>query len=95
MSPESLPLAKFRLGRIATTSNAQLHLSDEDIVQAIRQHQAGNWGEVPPANWPANEHALKTGGRLFSAYRSAGGKLFYVITEGDRSSTSVLLPDEY
>lgn len=95
MSLESLPIAKFRLGRIVTTPGAQSRMSHEDIVEGIRRHQAGNWGEVPPANWPANEYALKTGRRLFSAYRSAGGELFYIITEGDRSSTTVLLPDEY
>jgi hypothetical protein len=42
-----------------------------------------------------NENALKDGDRLFSAYRTAKGKKLYLITEADRSATTILLPEEY
>lgn len=95
MSLDTLPVAKFRLGRIVTTPGARSRLTDGDILTGIRRHQAGDWGEVPPANWPANDRALKTGARLLSAYRSTSGQLFYINTEADRSSSTVLLPEEY
>jgi hypothetical protein len=95
MSLESLPIAKFRLGHLVSTPNALSRLTHEDILSGIRRHQAGDWGEVDPDDWKANERALVEGTRLFSVYRSTSGIRFYVITEADRSSTTVLLPEDY
>ena len=95
MSLESLPTAKFRLGHIVATANARLRLTDGDILAGIRRHQSGDWGEVQRGDWRANERALKEGTRLFSVYRSASNLRFYIITEADRSSTTVLLPEDY
>jgi hypothetical protein len=95
MSLESLPTAKFRLSHIVSTPNALSQLTAQDILTGIRRHQAGDWGEMHPDDWTANEHALETGTRLFSVYRSAAGTKFWIITEADRSSTTVLLPEDY
>ncbi|HXT10546.1 MAG TPA: hypothetical protein VN873_03210 [Candidatus Angelobacter sp.] len=95
MSPESLPTAKFRPGRIVATANARSQLAEEDILAGIRRHQSGDWGEVHPDDWKANERALEKGARLLSVYRSASNIRFYIITEADRSSTTVLLPEDY
>jgi hypothetical protein len=70
-------------------------LPSEDVHQALRRHASGDWGEVDDHDWKANELALKDDSRLFSAYRTAGGTKFWIITEADRSSTCVLLPEDY
>ena len=94
MSLESLPVARFRLGRIITTPDAQARLSQEDILRGIQRHQAGDWGEVDAHERAANEDALTEGTRLLSTYRSAAGVPFCVITEADREATTILLPHE-
>ena len=88
-------LAKFRLGHIVATPNALTRLAQDDILAAIQRHQAGDWGDVPEEDRQENELALQQGFRLLSAYSSAQGVKFWIITESDRSSTTVLLPEDY
>ena len=95
MKLESLPLARFRLGRIVSTPNALSQLTQDDILLGIQRHQAGDWGEIDVHDGAANERALKEGTRLLSVYRSAAGVTFWLITEADRSSTTILLPEDY
>jgi hypothetical protein len=61
----------------------------------LQRHQAGDWGDVDNHDRLANDHALKNGSRLFSVYHSADGVKFWIITEADRSLTTVLLPRDY
>ncbi|MCM1224336.1 MAG: hypothetical protein NC548_58775, partial [Lachnospiraceae bacterium] len=61
----------------------------------LARHQSGDWGEVSKSDWMANNNALKSGGRILSAYTANGGKTFWIITEADRSHTTVLMPDDY
>lgn len=91
----SLPCTKFPLGRLVATANAQATLDQEDIFNALRRHAAGDWGEVCPEDWEENELSLREGFRLFSVYRSKEDRKFWVITEADRSSTTVLMPEDY
>jgi hypothetical protein len=86
---------RFQLGEVVTTPGALEALTAEEIETALRRHQTGDWGAVSPADAERNEQALRDGDRLFSSYRSADKTRFLVITEADRSSTTVLLPDEY
>jgi hypothetical protein len=95
MSLESPPIARFRLGHIISTPNAQSKLSPEDILSGIRRHQAGDWGDVDAHDRRANDTALKEGTRLLSVYRAKTGIQFWIITEADRSSTTILLPEDY
>lgn len=95
MSLEILPIAKFRLGRIVSTPNALSQLTQDDILAGIQRHQAGDWGEVDAHDRAANDTALRDGTRLLSVYRSAAGVRFWIITEADRSSTTILLPEDY
>ncbi len=95
MSSTAIPSAKFRLGKIVSTPNAVAHLSQADILLGIQRHQAGDWGDVPAGNSAANERALTEGARLWSVYRAANGTKFWLITEADRSVTTVLLPEDY
>lgn len=87
--------AKFRLGQIVATPGALEKLSHEEIVLALSRHVRGDWGELDAHDTAANELALKDGSRLFSVYESAAGVRFYVVTEWDRTVTTVLLPEEY
>lgn len=95
MSAEAMPIAKFRLGKIVSTPNALDQLTHEDIVRAIGRHQAGDWGDVDEDDRRENELSLQQGLRLFSVYHSATGVKFWLTTEADRSSTTVLLPEDY
>ena len=88
-------IAKFRLGRIVATAHAVEVIPNEDVLAAICRHQAGDWGQLCEEDRLENERSLKEGFRLLSAYQSARGVRFYVITEADRSSTTVLLPEDY
>ena len=95
MSATAYPIAKFRLGRIVSTANALSQLTQEDILLGIQRHQAGDWGDVDEHDRAENEFSLSRGLRLFSVYRSTKGVKFWVITEADRSSTAVSLPQDY
>ena len=92
MSTESIAL--FRLGRIVSTRNAQTRLSIGDILRAIKRHQAGDWGDVNEPDRQANDRALLEGTRLHSVYHTASGVKFLLITEADRSLTTVLFPED-
>ena len=95
MNTPHVPVALFRLGHLVATPNALAHLTQADILSAIKRHQAGDWGEVDDHDRRANDCALNEGTRLFSVYRSENRIRFWVITEADRSATTVLLPEDY
>ncbi len=86
---------KFLPGRIVITANAARELSDDDVAVALRRHLRGDWGELEHQDREANERALREGSRLLSAYSSSAGLRFWIITEHDRSATTVLLPEDY
>jgi hypothetical protein len=85
---------KFPLGQIAITANANGQLDSQAVNEALIRHAAGDWGEVCEADRRENELSLKEGFRLLSVYRSGETK-FWIITEADRSVTTVLLPEDY
>ncbi|MGO8698482.1 MAG: hypothetical protein ACLQVY_12265 [Limisphaerales bacterium] len=93
MNATGAPALTLPLGRIVATSNALEVLSHEDIMDGIRRHQAGDWGEVGAEDRQANDRASVEGTRILSAYRS-GETTFWIITEADRSVTTVLLPED-
>jgi len=95
MSPFHVPAGNFPLGRTVVTPGALQSLTHDDIVHALTRHICGDWGELEEEDLAANERALLTEGRLVSVYSSASHVRFYVITECDRSFTTVLLPHEY
>ena len=86
---------RFSLGQTVITRGALAVLTAEDVQAAVRRHSSCDWGDVCPEDWQLNDAALRDGTRLLSAYRSSGGTRFWVITEADRSATTVLLPEEY
>ncbi len=86
---------KFELGRLLATQGDLYAVSMEEVTEAIAHHLSGDWGELCKEDWAENEFGLANSGRLFSRYYTEDGTLFYVITEWDRSVTTVLLPEEY
>jgi hypothetical protein len=89
------PKAKFWTGSLYFTAGASRELPCLDILDAFERHKIGDWGDVCAEDKAANETALQIGGRLFSAYHDSKGVKFWIITEADRNSTTVLLPEDY
>ena len=91
----------LRLGKIVATSSALLALeghpssSDWEGWQLIARHQSGDWGEVSEVAAHENDLSVEQGYRIFSAYTSRSGHKVWIITHRDRSTTMLLLPDEY
>ncbi len=95
MSTKTIPIAVLRLGHIVTTPNALESIPNEDILRGIQRHQAGDWGNLTEDDRAANNQALEEGGQIISAYNASNGVRFWIVTEGDRSVTTVLLPEDY
>lgn len=95
MSEPMRPL--FPLGRVVATVGALATLADAGHKprEFIGRHVGGDWGDLGPEDQEANQHALDHGLRIFSAYRVSDATKIWVITEADRSSTCLLLPEEY
>lgn len=86
---------RFHPGRLMITRNAKDVLPHSEVSAAINRHLHGDWGDVCPSDGALNEEALRNGDRLFSVYHTAGDVKFWIITESDRSATTVLLPSDY
>jgi hypothetical protein len=95
-TPRASDGIRFRLGMICATPGALAFMSEHAISGAVllARHQMGDWGDLCPEDRAANDRAVVEGGRILSAYDLAAGKL-WIITEYDRSATTVLLPEEY
>jgi len=85
----------FPLGKLVATPAAMQAVPLEVIIGALVRHGRGDWGLVSRNDWQANQKALADGGRLLSVYETRDGSRFWIITEADRSLTSVLLPGDY
>ena len=87
---------RFSLGQVVATSTALAVLPTQDVAAALERHRRGDWGDAKREDWQANERALKQGERLLSVYHTADSSTkFWIITEWDRSLTTVLLPEDY
>ncbi|MBN9501321.1 MAG: hypothetical protein BGO01_08560 [Armatimonadetes bacterium 55-13] len=86
---------KFELGETVITRNAYDTLNTFDVYAGLRMHSFGDWGELCPEDKAANEQALKDDSRILSAYTDRWGNKFWIITECDRSATTILLPEDY
>lgn len=87
----------FRLGILLVTRGAILALvmANASAFELLKRHAYGDWGEMEEEDKRANDAALKEGGRLFSAYTLSTGERLWIITEADRSATTLLMPMEY
>lgn len=86
---------RFQLGRTFMTRGVAAQVAAPEIGDAIQRHQCGDWGEVTIDIWQGNDRSIEEGFRLLSTYTSEAGVKFWIITEGDRRRSTVLLPEEY
>ncbi len=89
-------MVTFPLGRVVATPRALKLLSEagEGPFDYLARHSSGDWGELCAFDRRQNEIALREGLRIFSSYDTPAGRC-WVITEADRSVTTILLPEEY
>lgn len=87
----------FSLGLVVATPGAigVLKASRQHASEFLDRHAHGDWGEVSRDDRALNDEALRTGARLVSSYHTSSGEQLWVITEADRSATTLLLPSEY
>ena len=92
LSPD---IMKFSLGQVVTTKGISELLTPQEISTLLDRHVTGDWGDVSKSDKNLNDKALEMGYvHLFSSYITPKGKV-WIITEADRSITTVLLPSEY
>jgi hypothetical protein len=87
--------ALFELGLMTATAGALAVLTPEEPFHLFARHASGDWGEVPAEDARENELSVERGFRVVSAYTTISGARVWVITEADRSATTILLPEEY
>lgn len=87
----------FPLGRACATPGALSSLNTEGVhaFSLLFRHVSGDWGDLDEVDIASNDAAVANGGRLFSSYTLPSGSSVWVITEADRSLTTILLPKEY
>ena len=87
----------FPLGRLVATPGALELLTrcEQTPLEFLSRHAWGDWGECDPHDSRENDLSVKAGFRILSVYRTRTGETLWVITEADRSATTILLPSEY
>ena len=87
----------FPLGQVVATPGAlhALEAAEAEYLPYLMRHAGGDWGEVCQEDAQANNEARESDERLLSAYRLRDGTRIWIVTEADRSSTCILLPEEY
>ena len=88
-------LQPFALGQTVITAGASQQLQLEDVIFSLGRHCRCDWGDVCREDRDENDRSVREGFRLLSAYTDRKGTKFWIITEADRSVTTVLLPEEY
>jgi hypothetical protein len=95
-----MTMGKFPMGKVVLTKGVYdwtIVRSDfrQFVSGCLKRHARGDWGNLSPEDRRQNELALKDGSRLLSAYEHWRLPKIWIITEADRSATTVLFPDEY
>jgi hypothetical protein len=87
----------FDLGQLVATPGAltALEKTGQNAMEFLSRHVRGDWGELPDEDKAENQFSLEKGFRLLSSYRTTANDKIWIITESDRSHTTLLLPDEY
>jgi hypothetical protein len=92
-----VPAQRFPLGQVMITPGAfqAIAKSTDSTSELLSRHAVGDWGDMCQEDAALNDQNMFGGGQLLSAYALKNGNSVWVITEGDRSATTFLLPDEY
>jgi hypothetical protein len=86
----------FELGRVVATPGALTRCEEANVSPSslVERHASGDWGGLDAHDLKENQRALKDGTRILSSYHTPAGRV-WIITEADRASTCLLLPEEY
>jgi len=92
--------ASFNLGHLLMTRGVNDLVAENEafarfVFRSLTQHRRGDWGDLTQEDRNENDLGLKAGLRLLSAYEAEGLPKIWIITEADRSATTILFPDEY
>ena len=85
----------FELGRLGITPIADATIPLSEVEAALDRHARGDWGSICEEDCHQNAWGLKHQARVMSVYMSLTGATIWIITEADRSATTILLPEEY
>jgi len=93
----ALPRPRLSLGQLVATPAAVAALAAAGVSAflLLNRHARSDWGDVCEEDRQQNERAVTTGERVLSSYRLGNGQRVWILTEADRTVTTVLLPDEY
>ena len=92
---EHVVISRLRMGQLIVTRGVMESLSPDDFIHSLTRHLSADWGTLDEQDWKMNDDALEFGGRIMSQYFTDNGTKFWIITECDRSATTILLPGEY
>lgn len=97
MSTERIAATRVPLGQVVATPGAlgAFEANGRAVAPYLARHASGDWGDVDAEDWRTNDHAVENRARLLSAYTLPDGTRVWLITEADRSVTTILLPSEY
>ena len=86
----------IQLGTVNVSRQAMAKLDEYQASHALLRHASGDWGDVCDEKWQANEDALRKGNAnaIYSTYLNRDLDRFYIVTEADRKTTTILLPAE-
>ena len=89
--------SKFHLGEIISTTHSFEHCEKNRfaLFSYLARYANGDWGDVCKEDWKSNDEALKNGERLLSEYKLPDDRRIWIITEWDRSATTLLFPEDY
>lgn len=90
-------IGRFPYGQVVSTPGAldALQRAGHTPLEFLARHLECDWGDLDEHDRQANEQALSTGARLLSSYKLSDTVKIWIITEADRSSSCILLPEEY
>jgi len=95
MTINPLGLIVGELGVVLVTRKAAGQLNKSDAINCLERHMIGDYGDVDEIDWKTNDAAWEYGFPVVSCYSDRKKKRFLIITEANRSTTTILLPDEY
>ena len=95
--PEELPKPRFSLGQVVATPGALevLQQAERDPAEFLARHVVGDWGDLEDEDKQENDLSVEKGFRILSAYKLDDNTKIWIITEHDRSATTILLPRDY
>ena len=95
----------FQLGQVCWTHGINERIIENEyftnfVLNSLKRHATGDWGDIGLEDWQENELSLQHGFRIFSTYlygngNGKDGEVIWIITEADRSVTTILFPEEY